>query len=57
MNRALNIQIPADLYQKIKNEAEDKSVSMAAMVRLICIEYFERKGENLWDSLMSTRKT
>lgn len=46
MNRALNIQIPESLYKKLQNEAKDKSVSMAAMVRLICIEYFERKERN-----------
>lgn len=41
MNRALNIQIPESLYKKLQNETQDKSVSMAAMVRLICLEYFE----------------
>lgn len=43
MDRALNIMIPESLYRRIKNEAQDKSVSMAAMVRLICLEYFEKK--------------
>lgn len=42
-DKVLNFKIPADLHKKIKEEAEKKSLSMAALVRLILIEYFKDK--------------
>ena len=41
-DRALNIKIPSALYEKLKAEAEKKNISLAALVRLICTEYFEK---------------
>lgn len=40
-DHALNIKMPKELYEKLKNEAERKRISLAALVRLICSEYFE----------------
>lgn len=40
-DKALNIKIPSALYEKLKAEAERKNISLAAMVRVICSEYFE----------------
>lgn len=42
-NKALNIKIPEQLYNQLKEEAEKKCISLAALVRLICAEYFEEK--------------
>lgn len=42
-NKALNIKIPEQLYKQLKEEAEKKCISLAALVRLICAEYFEEK--------------
>lgn len=39
---ALNIKIPKELYDKLKNEAAKKNISLASLVRLICSEYFEK---------------
>lgn len=40
-DRALNIKIPSELYEKLKKEAERKNISLASLVRMICSEYFE----------------
>ncbi len=42
-DKALNIKIPSELYDMLKKEAEKKHISLAALVRLICSEYFEKK--------------
>lgn len=44
-DRALNIKIPSELYEKLKHEAAKKNISLASIVRLICSEYFEKKAE------------
>lgn len=41
-DRALNIKLPSELYQKLKEEAARKNISLASLVRLICSEYMER---------------
>lgn len=41
-DKALNIKIPCELYNRLKEEAEKKNISLAALVRLICSEYFEK---------------
>lgn len=41
-DKALNIKIPSELYNRLKEEAEKKNISLAALVRLICSEYFEK---------------
>ena len=40
-DRALNIKIPSELYEKLKAEAARKNISLASLVRIICSEYFE----------------
>ncbi len=42
-DKALNIKIPAELYNQLKEEAAKKNISLASLVRLICSEYFENK--------------
>lgn len=42
-DRALNIKIPSALYDALKTEAARKNISLAAIVRVICSEYFEAK--------------
>ncbi len=41
-DKALNIKIPTELYNKLKNEAKKKNISLASLVRLICSEYFNK---------------
>lgn len=45
-DRALNIKIPSALYDALKAEAARKNISMAAIVRVICSEYFEEKEKS-----------
>ncbi len=42
-DKALNIKIPSKLYEQLKTEAENKNVSLASIVRIICSEYFDNK--------------
>lgn len=42
-DKALNIKIPSELYDRLKKEAESKNISLASLVRLICSEYFNNK--------------
>ncbi len=41
-DKALNIKIPSELYEKLKDEANKKNISLASLVRMICSEYFEK---------------
>ncbi len=41
-DRALNIKIPSELYERLQKEAKRKNISLAALVRLICSEYFDK---------------
>lgn len=41
-DRALNIKIPTELYEKLQKEAERKHISLASLVRMICSEYFDK---------------
>lgn len=41
-DKSLNIKIPSELYEALKNEAKKKNISLASLVRLICSEYFEK---------------
>lgn len=43
-SRNLNIKIPSALYDALKAESARKNISMAAIVRVICSEYFEAKS-------------
>lgn len=42
-DKALNIKIPTELYNQLKEEAAKKNISLASLVRLICSEYFDNK--------------
>ena len=42
-DKVLNIKISTELYDKLKEEAKKKNISLAALVRMICSEYFEEK--------------
>lgn len=42
-DKALNIKIPTELYQKLQEEAKRKGLSMASLVRMICNEYLDKK--------------
>lgn len=44
-DKALNIKIPQELYDKLKKEAEKKNISLASLVRLLCSEYFEKQSK------------
>lgn len=37
----LNIRMPKELYEKLKAVADKKNISISALVRMICSEYFE----------------
>lgn len=41
-DKVLNIKMPTELYERLKAEAKKKNISLAAIVRLICSEYFEK---------------
>jgi len=45
-NKALNFKVPIDLYEKLVNEANNKNISLAAIVRVICSEYFNNKDNS-----------
>lgn len=42
-DKALNVKIPSELYEKLKVEAKRKNISLASIVRLICSEYFDQQ--------------
>ncbi len=42
-DKALNIKIPSELYEALKEEAKKKNISLASLVRMICSEYFEKR--------------
>ena len=42
-DKALNIKIPSELYKALQEDAKRKGLSMAALVRMICNEYFDKK--------------
>lgn len=43
-DKALNIKIPSELYEKLRSEAKRKNISLASIVRLICSEYLDDKN-------------
>lgn len=42
MDKVLNIKMPAELYDRLKAEAERKNISLAGLVRMICSEYLDK---------------
>jgi len=41
-DQTLNIKMPKELYDKLKDEAAKKNISLAALIRLICSEYLDK---------------
>jgi predicted DNA-binding ribbon-helix-helix protein len=37
------MKMPKELYQALKEEAENKNISLSSLIRLICSEYLESK--------------
>lgn len=37
--------MPSELYDKLKDEAKKKNISLASLVRMICSEYFEKNAQ------------
>lgn len=44
-DKTLNIKMPSELYDKLKDEAKKKNISLASLVRMICSEYFEKNAQ------------
>lgn len=44
-DKALNIKIPKELYDKLKKEAEKKNISLASLIRLLCSEYLDKQSK------------
>lgn len=44
-SKSLNIKIPAELYNKLKAEAERNNISLAAVVRIACSRYLDAQGK------------
>ena len=42
-DKVLNMRIPECLYNELKKAAQDKNISLAAFVRLICSEYLQKQ--------------
>lgn len=42
-DRALNIKIPEELYNDLKEAAKSQNISMASLVRLLCTDYIEAR--------------
>lgn len=40
--RTLNMKMPIKLYEDIQKKAEQKNISMASLINLICTEYLEK---------------
>lgn len=38
-----SINIPDDMYAKLKNLADKKSISVAAIIKIACSEYIEKE--------------
>ncbi len=42
-SKALNILIPIALYDKLKEDAEKKNISLASVVKMACSQYLENQ--------------
>lgn len=42
-DKALNLKIPEELYNRLKKKAADKNISLASLVRMLCSEYLEKE--------------
>ena len=41
-DKVLNMTMPSELSEKLQEEAKKKSISLAALVRMICSEYLNK---------------
>jgi hypothetical protein len=41
--KVLNFDVPPELYQKVKDEADRLGLSAAGFVRMLLVKYFEAK--------------
>ena len=46
-NRVLNIKIPDKLYLSLRKAAERKSLSLAALVRVVCSDWIMEQGSDV----------
>lgn len=42
-NKVMNFDINPDLYDQIKTEAERLGIPVAGFIRMLAVQYFERK--------------
>ena len=42
-NKVLNMRLPEKLYEELKKVAEEKNISLASLIRLICTEYLNNQ--------------
>ena len=42
-SKSLNFKVPIELYDRLVKEANNKNISLAAIIRVICSEYFNDK--------------
>lgn len=42
--KILNMQMPKELYDKLKALAERKCISLASLIKIIATEYIEKAG-------------
>lgn len=42
--KILNMQMPQELYDKLKVLAERKCISLASLIKIIATEYIEKAG-------------
>ena len=40
-----NVQFPDELYQKLRELAEKKGVSISAIIKIACDEYIKNQGK------------
>lgn len=43
--KILNIKMPEDMFLRMKAEAEKKSISASAFLRLLLLDYFAKQDE------------
>ena len=44
MNKQIiSLQIPSELYEKIKNDADNEFISMSAFIRKLLMQYYKEK--------------
>ena len=42
-DQVLNVKMSKELYDKLKEEAAKKNISLSSLVRLLCTEYLDKK--------------